>query len=281
MSGVHEARENLGARLRELRKNAHLDGRRLAALAGWDPSKVSKIEHGRQAPSEDDIRTWCAHTGATLQIPDLIASVRNIDAAYLEWKRICATGHKRRQQQSIALEAETRLVRGYDPDVVPGLLQTADYAAAVIRAGISLYDVPDDLDAAVATRLQRQTVLHTGVHRFHFIVHEQVLATTVGTDIVMIRQLERLLDLMSLSRLVFGIVPRYAEYRVPATNFIMYDRRLVQVETVSAELTVSQPREIGLYEKTFQALTKQAVVGDAARALITSALDLRRAMMSG
>src|SRR5690606_22919076 len=56
---AQQAREALGARLREIRKDADLTGRALAALAGWQLPKVSKIEHGRQNASEDDIRVWC------------------------------------------------------------------------------------------------------------------------------------------------------------------------------------------------------------------------------
>ncbi|MEV4083237.1 helix-turn-helix domain-containing protein [Nonomuraea fuscirosea] len=54
-----QAVQALGVRLRDLRRDAGLTGRRLAALCGWVPSKVSKIELGKQVPTEDDIRDWC------------------------------------------------------------------------------------------------------------------------------------------------------------------------------------------------------------------------------
>ncbi|MBV9730758.1 MAG: helix-turn-helix domain-containing protein, partial [Pseudonocardiales bacterium] len=83
-STIVQAREVLGHRLRDLRKDAGLTGRQLAALAGWDSSKISKIEYGKQTPTEDDIQTWCRHCQEPDQIPDLIATVRNIDAMYTE-----------------------------------------------------------------------------------------------------------------------------------------------------------------------------------------------------
>ncbi|MGH8965436.1 MAG: helix-turn-helix domain-containing protein, partial [Actinomycetes bacterium] len=58
-NAVHQAREALGQRLRDIRKDARLTGRQLAESAGWHSSKVSKIEYGRQTPAEDDIRVWC------------------------------------------------------------------------------------------------------------------------------------------------------------------------------------------------------------------------------
>jgi transcriptional regulator with XRE-family HTH domain len=273
---VHQAREALGHQLRDIRKDAGLTGRELANLAGWHSSKVSKIEYGKQTPSEDDIHVWCHHTNASNQVADLIAAVRNIEAMYIEWRRMLGTGTRRRQHVSRTLEANTRLMRWYEPLLVPGILQTVEYAEAVMRRVIEFYDIPDDLDAGVAERLERQQNLYRGNHRFHFIIAQQVLLTTVGDNNVMIGQLDRMLAVMSLPRVTLGILPVLAEYRVPTNQFIMFDNRLVHVETVSAELTIKQPREIALYAKAFEELTKLTVIGDAARALISSALDLRR-----
>ncbi len=276
-SSVHQAREALGHRLRDLRKDAGLTGRGLAELAGWHSSKISKIEFGKQIPSEDDIRAWCHHTGADNHIPDLIATVRHIEAMYVEWRRMLGTGTRRRQQGSQTLEAHTRLMRWYEPVLMPGILHTAEYAEAVMRRVIDFYDIPDDLDAGVAARMQRQQVLYNGDHKFHLIIAQQALHTTVGNTDVMIGQLDRLLAVMSLPRVVFGIIPTGSRYRVPTNQFIMFDNRLVHVETISAELTISQPREIALYNKSFAELAAQAVNGAAARALITTALDDLRA----
>jgi transcriptional regulator with XRE-family HTH domain len=273
---VHQAREALGHRLRDIRKDAGLTGRELATLAGWHSSKVSKIEYGKQTPSEDDIRIWCRHTDTGNQVADLVATVRNIEAMYVEWRRILGTGTRRRQQVSRTLEAKTRLMRWYEPLLVPGILHTAEYAEAVMRRVIEFYDIPDDLDAGVAERMARQQILYRGNHRFHVIITHQALLTTVGDNNVMIGQLDRLLAVMSLPRLTLGIIPTFAEYRVPANQFIMFDNRLVHVETISAELTIKQPREIVLYDKAFNELAKLTVIGKDARTLISAALDHRR-----
>jgi hypothetical protein len=247
----------------------------LAALAGWHSSKVSKIEYGKQTPSEDDIRSWCHHLGADNQILDLIATVRNVEAMYVEWRRNLGTGTRRRQRASRTLEAKTRLMRWYEPLLIPGILHTAEYATAVMRRVIDFYEIPDDLNAGVAARMERQQVLYKGNHRFHFIIAHQALLTTVGDTSVMAGQLDRLLTVNSLPRVLLGIIPSGAEYRVPTNQFIMYDSRLVHVETVSAELAISQPREIALYHKTFTELAGQAVNGSAANALIIEALKDR------
>lgn len=270
---LHEARQTLGQQLRDLRKDAELTGRGLALLAGWHSSKVSKIEYGKQTPSEEDVRVWCRHTSAENQIPDLIAAVRNIESMYVEWRRMLSAGTRRRQNASRRLESSTKLMRWFEPVLVPGILHTAEYARKVMSRVIEFYDVPDDLDAGVAERMERQTILYRGDHRFHFILAQQALHTMVGGVGTMIGQLDRLLAIMSLPRVTFDVIPSSTEYQVPTNQFIIFDNRLVHVETVSAELSISQPREVALYVKAFRQLAGQAVTGPAARTLIMTALD--------
>ncbi|MGV9753530.1 helix-turn-helix domain-containing protein [Nocardia farcinica] len=273
---VHEQREALGKRLRELRRDAGLTGRRLAALAGWHESKVSKIETGDRSPSEADLRAYCAHTGAEDQLPDLVATVRSLESAYLEYKRLLHTGTGRRQQQSVTLAEQTRFMRVYEPVLVPGILQTAEYAEAVLRRVTQFYRIPDDVDRGVSKRLEQQKVLYRGDHRFHILIAEQSLSTTVGNNDVMVGQLDRLLAVMGLPRLLLGIVPSDAQWLTPASNFFIFDDRLVMVEAITAELRITQPREIALYARAFETLARQAVTGDRARELVRNALRRRR-----
>lgn len=276
-SAVVQAREVLGHRLRDLRKDAGLTGRQLATLAEWNSSKISKIEYGKQTPTEDDIRAWCRHCQALDQIPDLIATVRNIEAMYTEWCRVLRVGTTRRQKASISLEAQTGLFRWYEPVLVPGILHTAEYATAVMAQVIAFYQIPDDLTEGVAARMERQQILYKGNHRFHFVLAQQALLTTVGDTQVMLGQLDRLLTFLSLPRIRLGIIPATATYQVPTNQFIMFDERMVHVETVSTELAITQPREIALYTKTFHQLSQQALYGQAAKEMINARLtDLRK-----
>ncbi|MGH3897940.1 MAG: helix-turn-helix domain-containing protein [Pseudonocardiaceae bacterium] len=95
---AQQAREAFGARLHDLRKDAGLTGRALADLTGWQLFKISKIEHGKQNSSEDDIRAWCRYSNTEDQTSDLIATVRHIETMWLEWRRALHTGVKVRQQ---------------------------------------------------------------------------------------------------------------------------------------------------------------------------------------
>ncbi|WP_327100524.1 helix-turn-helix domain-containing protein [Nocardia vinacea] len=272
---VHQQRESLGARLREIRFTAHLSGAELARRNGWDPSKVSKIEYGRIKPSHDDISAYCRDCEAEDQLADLLATRQNIDSAYLEWRKILGTGTKRRQQASIKWESEARILRWYEPVLIPGLLQTADYASGILRKVIEFQQIPDDLDQGVSKRMERQAILYQRDHLFHFVIAEQALYTTVGDDQTMIGQMDRLLAVQGMPRITLGIIPFMAPFETATTSFLMFDSKMVLVEGIAAELNITQPREIKVYHRTFDILAGQSVTGEAARELIRNALERR------
>lgn len=271
---VEEALQALGARLRGFRKDAGFtSGRAFARATSWQESKVFRIENGRQRLSEDDIRIWCQATGQNDQLGDLIAIVRHADELWLDLRRLLRTGAEQRQQQAIAVYGKTRVFRIWHPTVIWGTIQTSEYAAAVFDQVVGFYEVPDDAEAAVAKRLERQRYLYRGEKIFNVLLGEQALYTNFGGPETMKGQLDRLLAVMRLPRLSLGIIPRTAPVAIwPGNSFSMFDDRLVLVETYSAELSVTQPREIEMYAKAFALLQQSAVYGTAVRELVLRAI---------
>jgi transcriptional regulator with XRE-family HTH domain len=273
-TSADQARASLGIRLRDIRRDAGLTGTALAGLEGWQPSKVTKIERGRQTPSEADLRAWCEHCGALAELPDLVAAVRSIETQFAEWRRIIRGGIRRRQEASAAVYDRARLFRIYEPAVIPGLLQTREYALSVLSTSISFFRVPDDAEEGADARMARQKVLTHGDRRFHMLLGEQCLHTNVGGAQVMAGQLDHLLELLTMPRLRLGIIPLAAPYRVPLDNgFWIMDEALVQFDTYSAELSLIRPDEIALYGRAFERLAALAVYGAEAREIIAGALD--------
>jgi len=116
-------------------------------------------------------------------------------------------------------------------------------------------------------------VLYTGQREFQVIVEEQVLRTRVGDADVMAGQLDRLLAVMSLPRVRIGIIPAAGErHSLTQGSFWMFDDSRVRIETVSASLTITQPRDITLYARVFELLQQSALYGREARRLIGGAL---------
>jgi transcriptional regulator with XRE-family HTH domain len=273
-TSADQARASLGVRLRDIRRDADLSGTELAGLCGWLSSKVSKIEHGRQTPSEDDLRAWCGHCRALDELPDLIAAVRSIETQFAEWRRIMRGGSRRRQQASKAVYERARLFRVYEPSVVPGLLQTRDYAVSILLTFTEFVRAPQDAEEGATARMEGQRVLTHGDRRFQMLLGEQALHTNVGGNEVMAGQLQHLLAAFRLPRLRLGVIPVDAPYRVPLNNgFWIMDEALVQFDTYSAELSLTRPDEIALYGRAFERLAALAVYGAEARGMVGAALD--------
>jgi len=265
----------MGARLREIRKDAGLTARALAAAAGWpNHTRVSKIEHGVQAPSDGDIRAWCRACGAAGQVPDLIATARATESAYLEFQRQARAGMKRvLGAHTVALYERTSRFRIYEHNVIPGLFQTAAYCAAMLSFWIGFLETSGDLDAAVAARMERQKVIFDPGRRFDVVLEEQALRTWFGTAEVQAAQLGRLLEMMAVPTITLGIIPLMTERTgVPSAGFWIFDDRLAALETPTASIEVTRPGEIELYARMFGHLSASAVRGAAARGLIIRAL---------
>ncbi|RLV08737.1 transcriptional regulator [Streptomyces griseocarneus] len=274
-SSVQQARQALGQRLREIRKDSGLTARALAALAGWHESKCSRIEHGKAMPSDADIRAWTLHCAAQEQTADLIATARNINGMYVEWRRTERSGLKSAQQSVLPLFERTHRFRMYQSWVIPGLLQTAEYTTAVLNTIVDLRQTQDDVAEAVSIRMDRQRVLRSGDHRFAVLIEEWVLRTVIGDTSTMAGQLGHLIGVASLPSVSLGVIPMGTPRGPgwPVESFTMYDDAQVNVELVSAHLTVTQPREICDYATTFNALASIARYGTGARSLITAAID--------
>jgi transcriptional regulator with XRE-family HTH domain len=274
-SSARDAQRALGARLREIRKDAGLSGRALAAATGQHFTRVSKIENGVQPPADEDIGAWCRACGAEDQVPDLIATARTVESAYLEFRRQARAGMKRVVgAHTLPLYERTSRFRIYEHNVVPGLFQTAGYCAAMLSFWIGFLDTPADLDAAVAARMERQKVIFDARKQFTVVLEEQALRTWFGTAEVQAGQLGRLLEMMSVPTVSLGIIPLMTERTaVASAGFWIFDDSLVALETPTASIEVTRPQEAELYARMFEHLRGAAVFGAAARGLIINALS--------
>jgi hypothetical protein len=252
-----------------------LSGRALAVATGQHYTRVSKIENGVQAPTDQDIREWCRACATLDQVPDLVATLRAVESAYLEFRRQGRAGMKRVLGAHTLVRYErTKLFRIYEHNVIPGIFQTAEYSAAMLSFWIKFLNTPNDLNEAVAVRLQRQEVLYRGGKRFVVILEEQALRTWFGNAEIQAGQLGRLLEMMSLPNVVIGIIPLMTERRaIASTGFWIFDNTaLVALETPTASIEVTQPEECRLYVQMFEVLRSGALYGRDARNLIVGVL---------
>jgi transcriptional regulator with XRE-family HTH domain len=274
-SSAKEAKKALGARMREVRKDAGLTARALALLTDQHYTRVSKIENGAQVPTDKDIRLWCAACDAEDQVPDLIATARAVESAYLEYRRQARAGVKRAVGPfTWERYAATATFRIYEHNLIPSEFQTQAYCGAMLSFWIEFLAVPNDLQAAVEERMRRQEVINWRGKEFRVVLEEQALRTWIADPPVHAGQLGRLLEVMGNPAVTFGIIPLMRRRSgVPSTPFMIFGEDLVGLETPSATIEVTRPEEISLYVKLFERLEQAAVYGAAARALIVKALD--------
>ncbi|MFE5122075.1 helix-turn-helix domain-containing protein [Streptomyces sp. NPDC056669] len=273
-SAAQAAREAVAARLTDLRKTAGLKAYEVAALCGWHKSKVSRLENAVTLPEDADIRAYLKACGAQEHVAGLIAQTRNADQLYVDWKRLHGTGIRRIHESTVPLYQRTRLFRVYCSNVVPGLLQTHGYAQALLSTISDFQGTPNDASEAAAARLDRSRVIYEGDHRFVLLVEETVLRYRFGDAAVMAGQLGSLLEVMSLPSVAFGVIPStVARSMWPLETFMIFDDDRVQVETLSAEISITSEAEIAVYAKAFAALQRLAVFGHDARTLITDAIN--------
>ncbi|MEV6544828.1 helix-turn-helix transcriptional regulator [Streptomyces sp. NPDC051665] len=265
------AREALGARLRELRTEAGLEGKSLAAKLGCQPSKVSRLQNGKQTPTAADLTAWAQACGR----PEVEAELQGLRAGlemkqrHRSWRRQLAGGHRGRQEIAVRQTDATKAIRGLEVSRVPGLFQTPEYARVIFDSNAEFRGIPPTTEAAVEARMRRQESLYDPAKTFRFLVCEAALYHRSCPADVMAEQLDRLYNLVGQRRIELGILPFGTQLRRTAPHaFWIYDRRLVIVETISEELWLTGEEDIQLYERAWDWLGESAEYGASARRLI-------------
>lgn len=272
---VQQARTILAARLVELQKDAGIrTARAMAERLGWQESKVSRIVNAVTQPSEDDVTAWATACGAAEEIPGLIAALRLAAGAWVEWRRMERHGLRAAQESIWPLHERTGYFRVYTHNLMPGLIQVRGYTAAVLGATRKRRELADDVEDAVEVRMQRQQVLTAPGKTFVFLLEESVLRHRVADDEVMAEQLGHLLRVAAMPNVRVGVIPdAVARERYAPETFYLYDAEQVGVELVGAYLTVTQPKEVALYETAFEELCALAAFGAGIRAPIARAIE--------
>ncbi|MFF3891411.1 helix-turn-helix domain-containing protein [Streptomyces sp. NPDC001914] len=270
-----QAREALGARLRELRFAAvggQLTGPQLAQRLGWPHSKIYKLEGGRQTATSADLRAWADAVGQPDTFDELAARLKGFESHIRSWRRQLAAGHRPVQDAWNIEVVRATTILAWEEAVIPGMLQTADYARAVFLRYANLYGTKQDTDEAVRARMRRQEWLYTTGREFHALVWEPALHALICSPSVLASQLDRLGGMIGMDTVRLGIIPLAASLKIPPANgFWVIDERLVIAEDWHAELWLDDADTVSTYLRTWRTLRESAVYGADAQAVITRA----------
>ncbi|MYQ82269.1 MULTISPECIES: helix-turn-helix domain-containing protein [unclassified Streptomyces] len=263
----------MAVRLRNLRADAGLTGQQLAERLGWQGSKVSRLQSGRSQPSDDDIRAWCRACDAEDEAADLIAASRQAQQMYTEWRRVQRTGLRGVQQARTSLYDRTKVMRVYSSSVIPGMLQTRAYAAALLSEIARFNRTPDDSAAAADARMERSQVIHRAGRRFPILIEESVLHRQIGGPDVMADQLGHLLQMAGLPSVTLGIIQAPSGAMWPLETYTVFDAEQVTVELLTSAITITAPSEVAQHVSAHEEMSAAAVRGPGALRLIARAVS--------
>jgi transcriptional regulator with XRE-family HTH domain len=269
----------LAAELRRLRDAATLTGEEAAAGLGWSPSKISRIETGQTAASPTDLRRLLDLydvSGTTRERLELLGQSTGQRGWWDAYADILGPEYT----ALIALEAEAESVRWYSPMLVPGLLQTEDYARDVVRSGL-LIAPPGEVERRVQVKMTRQRALAKDAPlQLSVVLDESAVQRQVGSPEVMRAQLAHLTDMAARPSITLQVLPLAAGPH-PATTgeFTILSfpalaaPDVVYLENMTSDLYVEREGDVYRYAMAFDRLRALALSPDGSAALVTAYAD--------
>ena len=269
-------RRRLAAELRKLRATSELTTEQVATKLGWQASKLSRIENRQARIGVADLRKLFD----LYKVDDRRYCAELLDMARRAgergwWQTYTGGVVPEALANLIGLEEEARTIRAYEPELVPGLLQTEAYSRAVMRAwGPAL--APDDIDRRVEVRLGRQQVLdRPDPPQVSIVVNEAVLRRPVGGHAAMREQIEHLAEgqpNVVVQVLPFDVGPHPAmtgPFQM-LTFFDAEDLGIVYVEGRMSGYTLEKPEQIRTYDQIWGALQASALSPEDSRVMMKS-----------
>jgi transcriptional regulator with XRE-family HTH domain len=275
VGGPSVRRRRLAAELRRLRERAGFTGEEAAERLGWSASKLSRIETSKIGVKIEDLRQVLdlyrvgeghrsevlalAHQSTKTSVPKIVRA--GLPGDYAEF---------------LQEEAEAESVWYWEPQNVPGLLQTEDYARAIMLPWVSMYILPPaEIDRRVETRRLRQEVLTRDPPLIlAFVVDESVLYRKIGDASVMRRQLEYMIEASRLPHIDLRILPLDGDHPIGsgAFNYMEFPRLhalapqdVVTFEHLLGTDRVESEEDTHKYHVAFEALRNSALEPDETR----------------
>jgi transcriptional regulator with XRE-family HTH domain len=259
-------RRRLRTELRRARLDAGLTQEQVATAMDWSLSKLIRIENGTVGISMNDLKAILAHYKITddERSAELIALSRGArERSWWNSYRDVAP----RLIQLIEYEAAAFIARNFQPLIVPGLLQTEEYARTSIRQ-LAPKLTASDVEAFVEIRMKRQELLQrSSAPLLFFIVDEAVVRRIVGGHDVMRRQLQRMIDVSEMPNVTIEIVP-FGAGLLPGlqSQFLIYefpdaaDDDVLYLEGVRGELlSRDSPDDVLSFRETFEQLREASL----------------------
>ncbi len=258
-------RKRLGIELRRLREQARLSCESVGQRLDCSGTRISRLETGRISARPGDVRELLEVYGVTGNRADQLVELAR-EARRKGWWHQFGPVTPSWLEPYLGLEAEAARLRDFQSMVLPGLLQTEDYARAILRAAAGAGPA-DDIEQQVALRMARQQVLGgTAPPELCLVLSEGVLRVQVGGPEVMRGQLRKLAEVAGRGQVTLQVLPlRAAAQAQPVSSFTMLDfadpadPSVVYTEHLTGGLLLDDPGEVRTYSALFDQLRAEAL----------------------
>jgi transcriptional regulator with XRE-family HTH domain len=267
------SQRELGRRLRELRIGRGLTVQAVAGQLMCSATKVSRLETGARRANPRDVRDLCR----LYEVDNKAEADELMNLAQQTHQSAWWTEYGDFLSPLLGLEEQAVAITCYSMFHVPALLQTGDYARAIIR-GIERMMQPDVLTQRVAARLRRQDLLDRHERpRFRALLDEAVLRRQVGSPAIMQAQLDKLLTRIQDEKAIIQVIPFQASTHASTdSNFNLLEfgdesrqRPVVFVEGLVSNTYYERPVEIARYREALEYLRDAALSPRDSVSLIT------------
>ncbi|MFI1397549.1 helix-turn-helix domain-containing protein [Streptomyces sp. NPDC020681] len=266
-------RRRLGQELRRLRELKGMTAEEVAERLLVSQSKISRLENGRRSISQRDVRDLCGvYEVEDHRIVDSLMQMAKDSRQQGWWHAFGDIPYS----VYIGLETDAASLRVYEPQVVPGLLQTRQYAEALISGALPESGTTD-IEKRVSVRVRRQERIKEADHplRLWVVIDEAALRRLVGGKNLMREQLEHLVELSQLPHVTVQVLPfemgahpgingQYAILEFPDAS----DSSVVYIEGVTSDLYLEKANDVQKYSVMYEHLRAQALNVDQTRAFI-------------
>jgi transcriptional regulator with XRE-family HTH domain len=275
-------RRRLAAELRGIREDKGKSGDAVAAALKWSPSKISRYERARTGLRPREVERLLDYYQITGSHRELLLRLAE-DATQKGWWEEFTDSLSEDYQQFIGLEHEAASMSIWHVDVVPGLLQTEDYARHIISSYSRVEPIPPAMiERLVRVRMRRQQVLNRDGLQLSVVLDESVLKRRIGDDTGMYDQLRRLAREAERPNLTLQILPLNARHVIFGESFAIfgfgYDSEAMMQDVVITEqlrnsFILEGERETYLHRIAFQMIADASLDPVASRDLILDAAE--------
>jgi transcriptional regulator with XRE-family HTH domain len=277
-------RRRLAAELRRLRERAGMTGDQVADRVGWSASKLSRIENAHTVPGDAEIRQLLELYDVEGHYADELFALAQ-EAAGKGWWETYSPTLPPDYASLIGLEAEAQAALSWEPLIVPGLLQTGDYAREVTNGYLERIDPvpPSETRRRVEARLARQRILtRDNPLRLSVVLDQSVLHRRFGDRSVMRSQIKRLLDLSERDNISLRILQLDGRHPIGTGAFVLLQfgevhdvtyQDVVYIENLTGGRYVEEEDEVFRYKRAFDRLSDLALDEQKSREILVAARD--------